>query len=288
MPPTSIHQDCVMFVCAEREGERVPVGTAFLIATSPDQPGRALFLYFVTARHVVANGQPTWIRLRRRDGSPPEDKPVHGWVSHPTSDIAVAPCDLQLDGFVAMPQVDDWWSDKNPPGVPPQVGDRAFFIGLLGDVPSMAVRAIPMTRAASVGAMYVEDVPVKDRRPGFPDYTYFEPQAHLIDCFARSGFSGAPVFIDHVAPSVYNFEDPLRGQRQIGQLFSELALLGVLVGHFGRGDQNTGVAIVVPIEALRETLEDDRLAKWREGKAAAVAQKRQRDELENAAVLDYV
>ncbi len=294
-----------MFVCAQLPDSDAitPVGTAFLIGL-PGEHG-AVFKYFVTAGHVVRS-DPRWIRLRRQDGQPPEDKLVGEWIHHPTADLAATPCDLKTAHYIANWQDEKHFCDKWPPGFPINLGERAYFMGLLTDVDSMAKRAVPMMRAATIGAMYVENVPVKDRRPDLTVYPRMEPSAHLIDCYSRSGFSGAPVYVDHAIAKIYERPQALgRISEQVAtgaipatyraseevistEVTSLPALFGVLVGHFGSPSDNAGVAIVVPIDALRELLDDKRLVEWQERKARAIDQERRQRRDEGAAVLDVV
>lgn len=97
--------------------------------------------------------------------------------------------------------------------------------------------------------MWVENVPVNDKDSHGQTYTRDEPMAHLIDCFSRSGFSGAPVYVDHpyfhVVP--LNEEIPEKGiATYLSNVPSFSALCGVLIGHFGSPGDNAGVAVVVP------------------------------------------
>jgi hypothetical protein len=246
-----------MFVCAERDRKPAPVGTAFLVGI-PGGP-EIWFKYFVTAGHVVRDGSPRWIRFRRPNGAPPVDVPVSGWILHPTADIAAAPCDFDTTGYIANVQEEQYFSDKHPADPTINLGERAYFIGLLSDVDTMAERAIPMVRAAAVGAMNVENVPKRYLMQGMR-YDEIEPKAHLIDTYSRSGFSGSPVYVDHPYVNVW----PVIGEGgQPGiasQVSSYSALLGVLVAHFGSERDNAGVAIVVPVDILRELLDDPDLA----------------------------
>lgn len=270
-----------MFVCRELEGEISPNGTAFLIGLPAADGGFAT--YFVTARHVVAHGQPTYVRLRRTDNGPPEDKLLGEWVPHPTADVAMTPCEVVRDEFIASYQRLDG-SAEHPYGhYLPSVGQRAHFVGLLADVSTMVERAVPMMRSAMIGALYAEDIPMG----GNP--LRYERQAHLIDTYSRSGFSGSPVYADYSYIKRKPISTPglSGGVMTVPDLASESALLGVLSGHFG-GDRNAGVAIVVPMEAVWELLQNPRLVEWRNREAARMAKRRKDDELEGAAVYDSI
>lgn len=277
VPPTKYQQRCVMFVCAEREGEIRPTGTAFLVGVRDGQGGWVR--YFVTAKHVVEHGQPTYIRLRRADNGPPEDKALDEWVPHPMADVAATPCALALDEYVSSFEPVE---PQHTYRYAPTVGQRAHFVGLLGDVPTMAKRAVPMMRSASIGALYVDEIPVAHESAGM----HYEPQAHLIDTYSRSGFSGSPVYADYTFTRQRVTGPAFSSEEVEVEEWSQSALLGVLTGHFGLGDRNTGVAIVVPMEALQELLADPRLVEFHQREAARMAKRRKDEEVENAAVLD--
>jgi hypothetical protein len=262
MPPSENQQRCVMFVCAERNGKPTPVGTAFLVGI-PGGPG-GWFKYFVTAGHVVRDRSPRWIRFRRRDGALPVDRLVGGWVLHPAADIAAAPCEFDTTEYIANFQEETFFSDKYPADPTINLGERAYFIGLLSDVNTMAERAIPMVRAAAVGAMNVENVPKRYFMQGV-EYYEIEPKAHLIDTYSRSGFSGSPVYVDHPIVNVWPVTAEGGQPGMASEVTSFSALLGVLVAHFGSERDNAGVAIVVPIDVLRDLLDDPDLADSRNG-----------------------
>jgi NADH:ubiquinone oxidoreductase subunit len=292
VPPSENQQRCVMFVCAERMGQRVPVGTAFLIGVPGEYPGQ-WFKYFVTANHVVRDGTRRWIRFRRHDGGTPVDEEISGWIDHPTCDVAMAGCELDTDQYIANYQEEEYFSDKFPPGAIINLGERAYFVGLLADVETMEKRAIPMMRAAVVGALYVENVPFRIRHPDGNIDGRQERSAHLIDTNSRAGFSGSPVYVDHPYVNMQGVKLPDVGEALAVQLTSFSALLGVLIGHFtsdesGASSDNAGVGVVAPIDALRELLEEPDLVKWRERKAKEMkAEREQRFEL-GSAVADAV
>lgn len=45
---------------------------------------------------------------------------------------------------------------------------------------------------------------------------------------------------------------------------SEVARIGLISAHFDRHGENEGIAIVVPVEKIRDALETDFLVEWRE------------------------
>jgi hypothetical protein len=264
MPLGVAYPNSVVFVCEDREDGRTPIGTAFLIQAPVSKvAGRVFWRYAVTARHVVEHGRQTWLRLQRRDGGAPEEVAISEWVQHPTADIAVAPWDdfsLGTDefgrvGFERTFIGTDDFADRVSFKVGP--GEVVYTIGLLSDLRSMTDRSIPMVRGGRLGAMYQTDIPVRQG-----EFSRIEPSAHLIDVYSQSGFSGAPCIVEQLSVNVAH-----------AAVFPYLALLGVVTGHFdtysdvlskqGEGEayetdfrvkDNQGVAVVIPIEAVREVL----------------------------------
>jgi len=286
MPLGDEYPNSVVFVCEDRGGRKVPVGTAFLIEHADGGPWR----YVVTARHVVEHGRPTWLRLRRRDGAAPVEVRIPEWVSHPTADAAVAPCDLDTSKFQVTFISTESFADRWPYN-PIQPGEPVLLIGLLSDLRSMVDRNIPMVRSGRIGALYQGDIPVRQG-----ETRRNEPCAHLIDAHSRAGFSGAPCVLEHLSIDVPN-----------ARVFPYLAVLGLVVGHFdsytdvlamsGEGSDyetdlqvkdNQGVAVVVPVEAVREVLEMEALVENRKQREARAKDQREREDWENAATVDVV
>jgi hypothetical protein len=277
VPLNEGHPSIVVFVCDEApDGSKRPVGTAFLVGV-PGSDG-TWWRYFVTAGHVVQDGRPKWIRLRRADGQSVVDEPVGEWEIHPTSDVAATPCELDLSGF-AHGFIEDWvfsdrWQERAVGAVPLRIGEEAYFVGLLAEIPTMADRNIPMVRSGRIGAFYQEDIPMISGAT-----TRIEPVAHLLDSYSRGGFSGSPCFVDH----------PVIDQAQERGLTvsSRVALVGIVVGHFNSPMRdNAGIAVVVPVEAIRELLQTERLVEWRERRDAEAARARAEGRWDNAATAD--
>lgn len=274
----------VVFVYEDRDAGRTPIGSAFMIAVAHDG---GFAYYAVTARHVVEHQRPTWLRLRRlwpvpeTSDNPPlaEDPLVAEWLPHPTADVAVAAVDWDdlatgNTNWIFDEVFADRWSHK--PNAPIAAGDTAFLIGLLSDVHAMVEHNIPMVRGGTVGAMYQSNIPVRQA-----NMRRIEPRAHLIDVHSRSGFSGAPCII--AKPSV-----------DVGSaaIFFHFSLIGVVIGHFEsyadvvsrhgddenyetdfRVQDNQGVAVVTPIEAVRELLDSEELVKERTQRVASAKDK---------------
>jgi hypothetical protein len=268
VPLTDDYPDGVVFICKEGSTGCQPVGTAFALCV---QGTNAKSHYLVTANHVVQNERKTWARVRRMGGAKPIDKPIRGWLPHPKSDVAIAPFDIDIPDTDVRPIWDDLFADRSH--IELHRGDVVYFIGLLTDVPTMAERSIPMVRSGRLGATYQTDVPMTDGRT-----RHSEPRAHLVDCYSRGGFSGSPCLAEQ--PTVFTNAD---GTSNIG---SYLALLGVIIGHFGSTNDNAGVAVVAPVEAIRDLLDEPELVEMRERANEQAKQEREDEIWANAAVLD--
>jgi hypothetical protein len=258
MPLADHHTRTVFFVCKEDiDDEKEPNGTAFLVGVPSEVAG--FHFYLVTAKHVIEDEKPTWVRLRPRGGGPPVDKPVPEWTPHPTADIAVAPCDIERSNFEADYLRSDRFADRWTKMFGTRIthGDLCYFVGLLSAVETMRTRAIPMVRAGRVGALYQNDVPMWDR-----SHTSTEPCAHLIDSKLTGGFSGAPCFVEQATVGYPPGRE--EGGLAVG---GALALLGVLVGHFP--GSNAGVSVVVPVEAIQDVLGMDVFVEHRRQRDAA-------------------
>jgi hypothetical protein len=275
------HPDCVFFVCEDQpDGSVAPVGTAFLAAV-PGHDGR-WWRYFVTARHVVNSGVPTYIRVRQLDGSV-KDEPVGKWIGHSNKevDVAATPCEPTLLYQAIWSALDegmwaDRWAERWP--VPLRLGEDVYFVGLLTSVASMAERSIPMMRSGRIGAWYQHNVPIKAGT-----WRHIEPTVHILDSYSRGGFSGSPCLADQ--PMLVQL--PAESGKLTLAIGSEVALVGVLTGHFDSSEGgNEGIAVVVPVEAIRETLNQPKLVQWREKRDAEIADLKEREKWANAASAD--
>jgi hypothetical protein len=265
--------DCVAFVCKDDvAGIRSPRGTAFFVSI-PGETG--VFLpYAVTAAHVVKDGNPSWLRLRRHDGGPPEDVPVGKWKIHPSADVAMTPFwpdPAYKSRSVPEHQFVDRWHENADSILVP--GDRADYIGLLANVQTMHDRAIPMFRSGSVGAFYQVDIPMRDDTTG---EIHDEPSAHLIDCHSVGGFSGSPVFVGQMGI--------VTGPSGDLAISGMAALLGVLIGHFA--GPYAGVAIAVPVEAIREMLSDPDFVEERIRRETAIRELLEKERMKGVDTLD--
>jgi hypothetical protein len=269
MPLDDSYPQAVVFIIGlgtDEQGAEVrqPRGTGFIVSIPSEVPEQ-IYLYVVTAAHGLRSGEQSWIRLNTAEGGI-ADVEVPRWLFHPTEDVAVRPLTLPQAvrwGHVPIRMFVDAWDAK------PSLGDRVYFVGLLANMASMAERNIPMVRSGTIGRLNQTDVPLR-----LPDESTMRITGHLIDCTSYEGFSGAPCFVQFTYRKLV--ETPSIPGGAIGNLEHEATLLlGLIAGHFDdwrpartSGDilggvsarVNTGVGIVVPVEAIRETLELDELA----------------------------
>lgn len=277
VPPNETHAKTVVFICHKDCGSIEPIGTGFLVQTQ-SSPGGSWWTYLITAKHLVEDGGERWVRFRKTSDTV-TDEVAGEWVKHPKSDIAATVLDFNTSKVMFDAIETDWFYPKYP-GMGAELirGQTAYFMGLLQDVPGMGERNTPMLRGGVIGALYQERIPMRDVRSDGTTYQHEEPLAHLIDCYSRGGFSGAPVWA----------EGPRRvpGMPEAMSMTGYVTLIGVIVGHFGSVGDNAGIAVAVPSEAILELLEDPRLTTAQQQKESRMEDKRKARVLENAAQLD--
>ena len=230
---------------------RKPHATAFLVEV-PDGRGAGGATYAVTAAHCVSDGAPSWLRVRREDGTT-ADREVEAWVMDPTEDVAICAF-VPTDG-------DHWRAIPVSMLTPPQEtvdrmrwGDRVYFVGLLTSVPDMGIQNTPMVRSGTLGALYVEGARIprlsssQEPRSALP--------LHLLDCRSYSGFSGSPCFLQP------NDEIISPGGGTLA-LKTHTFLLGLISGHYPDPEQGAdshgGVGVVTPAERILDVLDNQEL-----------------------------
>lgn len=153
------------------------VGTGF-VATVPTVDPDSGFMYVVTAAHVVRPFLSTFVRLSRHDGTVTDlQVAAESWVFHPVEDVAVAPIVLPAAGISLTIVPTTSFVGVAETEFQPGPGDEVFFPGLLGQVPSMGARNVPMVRGGIIGALHQDGIPMR-----LPDDTVLRMHGHLIDC----------------------------------------------------------------------------------------------------------
>jgi hypothetical protein len=226
--------------------------------------------------------------LSLEDGSV-KDEPVDRWVFHPTEDVAVTPfVDPTGEFFHSLVETDQFVGQAET-DVTPATGDDVFFVGLLGSVPSMGKRNVPMVRSGSIGALYQGGIPIR-----LPDGTVIHTSGHLIDCRSFGGFSGSPCFVRFLSGKG---STPRMG---LSYPIQSTLLLGMVAGHFDlkatvalpEGEDKlkvpvaAGIAVLTTAEAILETLNQEELVADREEENDRNRQRMADSESEGAATLD--
>jgi hypothetical protein len=279
----------VVFIAgaAKSAGEAKLRGTGFVIGIQADAP-HAFFLYVVTAAHVVRSCAATFVRITNADGSV-EDMPVDRWVYHPTEDVAVTPFHDPTGQFAHTFVEDYQFVGSGVMEQSPAAGDDVYFVGLLGNVPSMGKRNVPMVRSGSIGALNQAGIPMR-----LPDDTVVTVTGHLIDCRSFGGFSGSPCFVRYISGEGKTERMGLRFPIQSTQL------LGMVAGHFDLKasvvlpDQENklkvpvaaGIAVLSSAETIMETLNDEVLVKERDEDNAHSKERANEQEQDHAATAD--
>ena len=255
-----------VFITAAREygaaGDASPMGTGFIASIPTVDPDQG-FMYVVTAAHVVRPFLSTFVRLSRHDGTVVDLRaPGQSWVFHPVEDVAVAPLVLPAEEISLTIIPTSSFVGIAETRLRPGPGDDVFFTGLLGQVPSMGERNVPMVRGGIIGALHQDGIPMR-----LPDDTVLSMHGHLIDCRSFGGFSGAPCFVDFVSGVDHT--------PRIGLAVPERSalLLGIVGGHFdlrasiALPDQEdklrvpvaAGIAVLQTSQTILEVLDDESL-----------------------------
>jgi len=238
-------------------------GSAVLISRA--RIAGKLFTYLVTAKHVIdeikdkgidcvmlrmnlKSGNAKWFPTRLKDWVMPSDKSL---------DVAVLPYNPtdQIDHFPfpIFRTLDPGTKERFNVGV----GNDVFITGLFHPHAGKQ-NNIPIVRIGNIAAMPTEQIAVK--KFGLID-------AYLIEARSIGGLSGSPVFLS------------LGASRSVGGFFigehAQIILLGIVHGHFDAEEGTTktdaadtltehkinmGIAIVVPIEKVLDTILQSEIA----------------------------
>ncbi len=278
---TFLYEDCQ----DEETGEmyRRVLGTAFLVAKSLDDSDEDVKIfrvyperyvcYLVTAGHVIANRKTSTVYVRLNKASHPseaigfEDIPTakDDWVFHVNPDETdVAVYHLKVPflryGIMAMPYatlMKVYYERDEGIGS----GDEVFFVGLFtGHQGSKQVE--PIIRFGHISLMKpYEKVEVYLRGA---DKAPTPISAYLVEARSHGGVSGSPVFI--YWPPLQRESLSFGGIHRFRQQPLPL-IFGLVFGQYqatydapdGEDTINSGIAIVIPAEKIRETLMQKKL-----------------------------
>jgi hypothetical protein len=271
---------CVLFLGTKTDGRFVPRATAFLVAYE-EHGIRTGFL--VTAQHVVSGilqKGDVWVRENLKNGTAHETRMLPDyWHYHPNepreSDVAVCIVNFGDDSDVhAIPL-------NGPKGILATrdimqqlnagLGDEVVIVGLFRTHFGVDHNT-PIIRIGNISA--IQDEPVKTRYCGYID-------AHLIEARSLAALSGSPVFLVIPPVRLKKVETGIPGWHLRQTQFTSgqaIFLLGLVHGHFdaegldydvvsedatyGSGI-NTGIAVVVPVEKIIETINEPEWADMR-------------------------
>lgn len=264
--------NCVAFLAFRSNSGLKVSGTCFFVVyPGPEsEPGGTIFM--VTARHVIegirkrSDGN-VYVRLDLRDKEPVfHPIPVESWymLNDSRVDVAVSPCALNFDMvnhksvplkmFLTTEKIEE---DEIGPG------DAVFFPGLFTDHFGKKSN-IPIVRCGNIAAMPLE--PVHTDECGYIN-------AYLLEARSIGGLSGSPVFVFLGAMRVRKGKPCISANQQA------FHLLGLIHGHYGTRDVidategdggldrrsiNKGIAIAVPADDIRATLDMPELVALRE------------------------
>jgi hypothetical protein len=239
-------------------------GTAFFVHV----PTIQRHWYLVTAKHNVEGRDDICVRLGQ--GAETSDFPVpqEAWVHHTKTDVSVAPLTalsvpIQMSARMYHAAIPIGNVLAEPAELNLLMGSDVFFLGLLRNLPQMEGANIPIVRSGTVALLNQSNVKVKDHRTQIVSVL---PSAHLIDCRAYNGMSGAPCVSQRLDIRVSDGKT---------DLITVTHLFGVICSHFDETAQgtsvghaypiHTGVGVVTPIRYVKELLmENDDLKDARE------------------------
>jgi hypothetical protein len=283
----------VAFLCAdvydEERGvtDRNPAATAFLVAVPIER--NAWIPYVVTARHVIDKSQrygPLYLRVNTQDSYQDIEIAQDVWVTHPTTDVAVArlsdnlfsptgpthqyaPKALSIDRLIT----DEFAREHNI-----GEGDEVIFIGLFPNYWG-ADRAQPIARFGNISLGTRGKVPLRLNPAENPVCV----DAYLVEARSWGGQSGSPAFVSFMPDREVMTTGQLRQEGMTGML------LGLVHGHFdiktevefvgditgsGHVNVNAGIAAVIPAQKIRETLMDEEFEEERERERQELAKRR--------------
>lgn len=232
------------------------------------------FFYFVTAAHVTDRIKSrSGIRVNLKRGGT-EVIPVAEWFKHPTdpnADVAVAvfrnkyeDYDVEFMGEAVFRSREDLL--RHDMGI----GDEVWFPGLFTLTQQESdQRNHPILRMGNLAMMPDKPVPTE---LGYMD-------AYLVEARSIGGISGAPVFCRRTVSLLWNDSVARAGEsmRAIHGITGEVHLIGMMHGHWDvdesqinqarleqkDGGVNMGVAIVVPMDKILETINQPALVERR-------------------------
>lgn len=256
---------CVAFLAIkDKTGDRL-IGTAFFAGFNQAETASSLgfdVVYLVTARHVVEKGidrsidKIIYIRMNTKDGAVGwVQSQANQWRFHPDDNsvdvaaMAWAPPREEYD-YLYVPEniaATDEIIESQSIGV----GDEVFLTGLFSSHFGKD-RNIPIIRVGNIAAMPEEKI----------ETSIGDIDAYLVEARSIGGLSGSPVFV--------HLSGVRKGSLALGK--EPIFWLGLMHGHwdvkirqddtfdvdlFENEKVNMGIAIVIPVSKILETLNQE-------------------------------
>src|SRR5579863_6440875 len=252
-----------------------PVGTVFLVSIPSSEIPGGRFCYAITARHVLDEATPNTERVivvNRRGGGVAFLTLLSEWLGHPDASVDVAALPVKYDASVdvSMFDLEDLFDESNNrENIGP--GDEVFFPGLFTPAPGHE-RVMPMVRHGNLAMLPNQQIQTSE---GYQDI-------YLIEARSIGGFSGSPVFVRETVVLPVSRGDG-EGE-QVMQGLGKFKLLGLIKAHWDVEESkinqahvlhspkrgvNMGVAQVVPVKKILETLERPEFKAMRHGAESA-------------------
>lgn len=266
-------EKCVAFICCNTEKGMEFAGTAFFASIPFHGLEGRVFVYLVTAKHIVEGmrqkslDQIIHVRVNKKNGGADfieiNMDMVKFHPSDPGIDVAVIQMprlthfiDLKFVPLNSMVATDEIIEKEEI-----NIGNELFLVGLF-TMHSGSQRNIPIVRVGNIAQMPEEPIVTK-RGP---------MEAYLIEARSIGGISGSPVFVR--MGGVRERE----GQMQIRA--DSYYLLGLMHGHWDlempgaetdtiiedalkREGINMGIAVVIPAQKIMETINQEELVDFR-------------------------
>lgn len=196
--PTDIKKVVAFIYYPSDPTNALPDGTGFFVGVPDVNVTNRMFIYLVTARHVVRPSEKNWLpfifaRLNRRDGSSekivlpiiPSGPNKNAFVHTDSSvDIAVVPFapDQAVYDYLCLP-IEFVTSEADFKSLDIHEGSDVFFTGMFS--PHLGVkRNTPITRFGKVALMTDEKI----------DWVTGKTDLYLMEANSYPGNSGSPVF----------------------------------------------------------------------------------------------
>jgi len=258
------YRECVCFLCVEEENdsgvkEKQARATGFFVTMPINE--KCVAHYLVTARHVIDESRQDgtlYAKINLVSGAVRyAELPQDAWTCHPSTDVAAIEFKFQdndRNRFIAAELFADEmylrFTEVDP-------GDEVFFIGLFSPY-SPDGQAEPIVRFGHI-ALGLKKIPITPNSQTSP----VRVDAYLTETKSWGGESGSPVF---------HCKWPNSPVVAISR--TNPRLIGLLHGHYDieresssggdRIDLNSGIGIIIPVRAIRETLMDPEFVERRE------------------------